>query len=1111
MATLEQLYEGIRKAGAAGDENAVRVLGAELARMEPNPERIQLQGQQQTIQGGPSTDFGAGQRQESPLAAVAGIPGAIAESFTGEQRKTEASQFFPDWRNNLPEFSLSKGPSAVQAVKVAAATMTASPEETAKIVKAQYPDVNVLQDDKGNFFFESGIDKKIYAIPPGFGATDVPRTLVAGAMFAPAAGAATAAGRIIGTGLTQAGIEAGQAAMGGEFNAADIPIAAATQGAFEAFAARNAIKQSVGELLGGLLQKERAAMPAELAVPSNISAEMGGALRPTTSISPIPRNLAAEGAGLLDEEARAARLGQYIGPTGERAAAAPAQMRAEGLGVLGYPDGQFVGPTGAPTPGIPANLQAEMGGALTAPPQRFPSPTGGMTAEIPANIQAEMGGALSREAPAAPRFIGPTGEATTQMPATMQRESAGGLFDTFAARNANVLEPQAVAVAPTPVAGAAQAAAQVEADTRPTLHRVFEGGQVIRVTGEGVFPAKQPELAYRITGESQIADIIESGVVRAKEGKMRGGRSGETQWSRGHESLGYRATGNDGRFILVTSSDINGLQGGLPASELLQVLKSENGKWVDVTNSVKRSARPQATAAPPPAPTLVAAPLTAGERAAAGTLSQEELGELIKKASGKGIGSTKAKEELASLVGENPQIRTAVESLGIEVPPDVFSDNQQVRKAIGLTRSEVGSAAESEWLNTLKPAIARADELMASIDASKDISLVSENVRTKMTSTRQALESEASDLYNKAEGGFKAKSLVNLENVRKVLATRLEDLAGQVDSLHTKEARLYKLIEKNPENLTYEFLKTEKTHVGDALRGKQLQSPDSYGSMAERNLSNLNAAFAKDQVENVSRLGGEEAGRQIRGANLLYAKNRALGKRIVSIFGKDEVGSVASLMQSAIKTGSKGDTVRIGKLLKSIPQEEAALRKEVVATAINDLSLSKSGANEGNFSFSRFADTWGGIQRNSEMLKIVSRELGPEATGMLKNLYTASRAIASAEKNVLHTGKANQVLINVLNEQSGISKLLSTSAGKAGAAGVGAIFGGPTGAVVGSLIQNSISKGSKEGVKRAGELFASEEFKSLIREVAQTGEASTRSRNRLGISRVFNRFRQSTR
>jgi hypothetical protein len=34
MATLEELYEGIRRAGAANDAKAVRVLGIELLRME---------------------------------------------------------------------------------------------------------------------------------------------------------------------------------------------------------------------------------------------------------------------------------------------------------------------------------------------------------------------------------------------------------------------------------------------------------------------------------------------------------------------------------------------------------------------------------------------------------------------------------------------------------------------------------------------------------------------------------------------------------------------------------------------------------------------------------------------------------------------------------------------------------------------------------------------------------------------------------------------------------------------------------------------------------------------------------------------------------------------
>jgi len=957
MAIIDELGAALVKADAAGNAEDARALADAIRQMQPQAAVEPVQplapgmssgvpaGEPQAIQSGPSTDFGVGQRQESPLAA-------ISEAATGAKRQTEASQFFPDWRNNLPEFSLTKGKGALKAIGVAASTMTASPEETAKIVKAQYPDVNVLQDDKGNYFFESGIDKKIYAIPPGFGATDIPRAVVAGAMFAPEAGAATAARRIIGAGLTQAGIETGQAAMGGEFNAADIPFAAATQGLFETVAARNAIKQSVGELLGSLLQKEKASIPGQFigaagemtsTVPASISAEMGGALSPTQA-AVVSAQMRAEMGGALDAEARTARMGQYLSPTGERAAVAPANLAAEAGGALGYPQGRFVSPTGELTPGMPANIRAEMGGALNTPQARFASPTGGMTAEIPASIRAEMGGALSREMPS-----------------------------------------------PPPVAPVTQAPMAVEAAAA----------------------APREVSAQR---------------------------------------------------------------------------------------------------APEPAP--VAAPgtqLTAGERAQAGTLSTEELGGIIKKASSNGIGSTKAKEELASLVGENPQIRAAVEAIGIEVPPDVFSDNQQIRKAIGLTRSEVGSPAEAQWLNTLKPAIARADELMASMDASKDISLVSENVRRKMTSTRQELEAKAKELYTKAEGGFDAASRVDLKGVKALLDERLRKLGGAVESLHPKEARLYKILENNPEKATYEFLKTEKTHVGDALRGRQAVAADSYGSMAERDLSNLNAAFARDQIENVSKLGGEEAGRQIKGANLLYAQNRALGNRIVSIFGKDEVGSVASLMQSAIKTGSKGDTVRIGKLLRSIPQEDAGLRKEVVATAINDLSLSTTGDNAGNFSFSRFADTWGGIRRNSEMLKVVSKELGPEATGMLNNLYVASKAIASSEKNVLYTGKANQILIDVLNAESRASRMLSTTAGKAAAAGAGAFFGGPIGAAAGTAVQNMISKGSKEGVKRAGELFASPEFKAMIQEQTQKGEISQRSINRIAISRAWNKFKEAIR
>lgn len=124
---------------------------------------------------------------------------------------------------------------------------------------------------------------------------------------------------------------------------------------------------------------------------------------------------------------------------------------------------------------------------------------------------------------------------------------------------------------------------------RPTRHRVFEGGSPMAVKpGEGVLDARDPGKAYRITDQPQVDDIKASGEVRAKEGQMRGGRTGETQWTRGHENHGYRAAGNEGRYVIVApATDLNDKQGGLPVSDVEKVYKSDGKQWVDVTDEVK--------------------------------------------------------------------------------------------------------------------------------------------------------------------------------------------------------------------------------------------------------------------------------------------------------------------------------------------------------------------------------------------------------------------------------------------------------------------------------------------------------------------------------------------
>jgi hypothetical protein len=146
------------------------------------------------------------------------IEGAI-ETVTGSERSTPEIEAAPDWTTmpELNELSLASAGTAL-------GTMFSSPEESVKIIQANYPGVAVRQDAKGNYILRSQ-DGKEYGIKPGFKWSDIPRA--AGGIFAftPAGAARTVAGAAGGAALTQAGIEATQAATGGTFDPAEIALA----------------------------------------------------------------------------------------------------------------------------------------------------------------------------------------------------------------------------------------------------------------------------------------------------------------------------------------------------------------------------------------------------------------------------------------------------------------------------------------------------------------------------------------------------------------------------------------------------------------------------------------------------------------------------------------------------------------------------------------------------------------------------------------------------------------------------------------------------------------------------------------------------------------------
>ena len=494
----------------------------------------------------------------------------------------------------------------------------------------------------------------------------------------------------------------------------------------------------------------------------------------------------------------------------------------------------------------------------------------------------------------------------------------------------------------------------------------------------------------------------------------------------------------------------------------------------------------------PVAPAAPVAPIVA-------EVTEEEVGNLVKKASGTGFGSAGARDRLADLAQVNVAAKEAADRLGIQLPADVFSDNPQVRAAAGLTRSAAGSEAEALWRNTVTQAVDKADDVIKQFDATfvegaVAPGVVSQKIKDSLTATRSDLNAQASKVYNAVDEVVPKTSVVELPKLKATLDTVKAEVGEK--GMSAAERNLAKMIEEG--NITYGRLKREKTLIGNAIN--KMESP--YGSMAEADLKRLYAALADDQLTNVGNIGGEELRQKLRAANLLYAKERALGKRIVNAFGQDIEGSVANKMRTAITGAAKGDAGEFNRLLKTVPED---LRKETLATALASVTRSARGAEKGGFGFSEFADIYPKLRANPPVYKTIVDTLGKDSADVLRDLYEVSKRVTEARANVLTTGKANQALLQGMQAESLIGKVMESTLAKGALTGAAAV-GGPIAAAATSVLTGAMTQGNKDSLKAAGKLFADEGFQKLAIEAATKGTPSAASIRRTAMSQSFQKF-----
>jgi hypothetical protein len=501
----------------------------------------------------------------------------------------------------------------------------------------------------------------------------------------------------------------------------------------------------------------------------------------------------------------------------------------------------------------------------------------------------------------------------------------------------------------------------------------------------------------------------------------------------------------------------------------------------------------------PAAPEIPVAPAAQAVAPVVAQVTEQEVGSLVKQAAGTGFGSAGARDRLADLAQVNVAAKEAADRLGIQLPADVFSDNPQVRAAAGLTRSAAGSEAEAGWRNTVTQAVDKADDVIKQFDATfvegaVAPGVVSQKIKDSLTKTRSDLNAQAGKVYNAVDEVVPKTSVVELPKLKETLDTVKAEVGEK--GMSAAERNLAKMIEEG--NITYGRLKREKTLIGNALN--KLESP--YGSMAEADLKRLYAALADDQLTNVGNIGGEELRQQLRAANLIYAKERALGKRIVNAFGQDIEGSVANKMRTAITGAAKGDAGEFNRLLKTVPED---LRRETLATALASVTRSTRGAEKGGFGFSEFADIYPKLRANPPVYKTIVDTLGKDSADVLRDLFEVSKRVTEARANVLTTGKANQALLQGMQAESLIGKVMESTLAKGALTGAAAM-GGPIAAAATSVITGAMTQGNKDSLKAAGKLFADEGFQKLAIEAATKGTPSAASIRRTAMSQSFQKF-----
>jgi len=449
-----------------------------------------------------------------------------------------------------------------------------------------------------------------------------------------------------------------------------------------------------------------------------------------------------------------------------------------------------------------------------------------------------------------------------------------------------------------------------------------------------------------------------------------------------------------------------------------QALRGGSPAAAAVENAVEDVAQ-QADNVRPPVPQFepvqmqVSAPI--GSHAAADVAEgrKTSFADLAKTIKSGGQNSAAALREWTSRAQYDAEAMRAAEKMGIDLPLDAFVDDPLLRNAAGLARSNITSAPRIEWDVKHADAMAAAENALQKLDAAPSLATASDDVLRSLKGTRAGIKEAESELHGKIQQAMPPPTNVTMERTAQVVNDAVDNLGAEAD------ASLIKLLDSatNPET-SYAALKQIKSKLGQQIETKGLKEP--FGNTELRLLRQIYKAVAQDEADNVERIGGAELRADLSRANRMTQTRKLLERRIVSAYGREGSGSIASKLSEALNSGAKkADITKLNGIIATIPDD---MRAKTLMSAI--LHNTRNAKNTG-VSFEKYETLYSGIMQHPEIAKAVMKDMSKDQREGLRALYVLSKRVNKMNTAIKHTGIGLQGVVENIGLNNVLDKMMA--------------------------------------------------------------------------------------